>query len=151
MRVFFLVFALASSVVAGSPKVADWEAVGKYFALGYESHRSLELREDNTFLMVLCARGSDLSQIKIEERGTWKIEGDVITLTPEDGKPYGPDIWYARLLLRKRDAKRELRVGVTGAWGYDKIGLEEGDGEQVTTGNAGEASLPAAESEPRRP
>lgn len=142
MRTLCLILGLATCLTA-APKVTDWEAVGKYSAPGLESRRTLELREDNTYLMILCVRGSDLAQQKIEERGTWIIDGDVVTLTPENGKPYGPDIWYARLLLRKAGTKRELRVGVPGAFGYDRLALEETENSDTSEDAASTSPSPA--------
>ena len=155
MRSLFVIIGIVISSDCAVAEVGDARAAGRYSALGLESQRNLDLREDGTFLMVLRVRGSDLVEKKTEERGSWKLEGDVVTLLPANSQKYDPRILKdSRLLLRCYGARRKLLVGVPGVWGYDKVGLDEVDetqGEQATTGNAGKESLPSAKPEARRP
>ena len=129
-----LLLVAAALVLAAGPLLGDSgnpRAVGRYFALGFDSRRTLNLREDGTFLMVLHFRGEDLAQRKVEERGTWSQKDDVVTLHPDSGKEYDASIWYSRLLLRTDGARRRLLVGVRGAWGYNQRGFEEGESPEA--------------------
>jgi len=125
MRALFLLAAMVLWTGTTMAGVGDPRAVGHYYTYGLDSRRNLDLREDGTFVMVLKFRGEDLTEKKVEERGTWILKGDVVTLAPEKGEKYGDGIWYSCLLLKRDGKRRRLLVGVRGARGYNKMGFDE--------------------------
>lgn len=100
-------------------------AAGHYFAPAIESERTLDLLADGTFLMVLHLQGDNLQEVRIEERGTWVLQNDVVSLSPEDGSKYDDTFWYSRLLLRGVQGRRSLRCGVRRHSDYGKFGFAE--------------------------